>query len=95
LATVAGDAVEFDADGNMLSGGVNRFDSRNRLVQAGDVVYSYDAENQRISVDQTKYVVNSQPALSQVLIQEKNGQKTFYVYGLGLIGQETDSEYTK
>ncbi len=93
LATVADEMVEFDADGNMVLGGVNRFDSRNRLVQAGDVVYSYDAENQRIGVNQTQFVVNSQPALSQVLVQEVDGQKTFYIYGLGLIGQETGDEY--
>ncbi len=66
----------------------------NRLVQAEDVVYSYDAENQRIGVNQNLFVVNSQPALSQVLVQEIDGQKTFYVYGLGLIGQEVDGEYT-
>jgi len=32
--------------------------------------------------------------LSQVLIKEENGQKIFYVYGLGLIGQEVDGDYT-
>jgi len=69
------------------------FDSRNRLTQAGDTVYNYDAENQRIGVNQIQYVVNSQPALSQVLVKEDNGQKTFYVYGLGLIGQESNGEY--
>jgi len=78
----------------MLSGGLNRFDSRNRLIKSDSIVYHYDAENQRIGVDQTQYVVNSQPALSQVLVKEENGQKTFYVYGLGLIGQEVDGEYT-
>jgi len=31
--------------------------------------------------------------LSQVLVKEENGQKTFYVYGLGLIGQESNGEY--
>ena len=63
------------------------------MNQASDTVYHYDAENQRIGVNQTQYVVNSQPALSQVLVKEDNGQKTFYVYGLGLIGQESDGEY--
>ncbi len=92
--TRAGEAVEFDADGNMLSGGLNQFDSRNRLVQAGEVVYSYDAENQRVGVNQTQYVINSQPALSQVLVKtEVNGTQTYYVYGLGLIGQESNGEY--
>jgi hypothetical protein len=69
------------------------FDSRNRLIQAGDTVYRYDAENQRIGINQTQYIVNSQPALSQVLVKEENGQKTFYVYGLGLIGQEQSGKY--
>jgi RHS repeat-associated protein len=69
------------------------FDSRNRLIQSGDTVYRYDAENQRIGVNQIQFVVNSQPALSQVLVKEDNGQKTFYVYGLGLIGQESNGEY--
>jgi RHS repeat-associated protein len=69
------------------------FDSRNRLIQAGDTAYRYDAENQRIGVNKIQYVVNSQPALSQVLVKEDNGQKTFYVYGLGLIGQESNGEY--
>jgi RHS repeat-associated protein len=68
------------------------FDSLNRLIQACSTVYRYDAENQRIGVNQTQYVVNSQPALSQVLVKQDNGQKTFYVYGLGLIGQELNGE---
>jgi RHS repeat-associated protein len=63
--------------------------------QAGSTIYHYDAENQRIGVNQTSYVVNSQPVLSQVLVKtEADGTQTFYVYGLGLIGQETGGEYT-
>jgi len=38
-------------------------------------------------------MVNSQPSLSQVLVKEDNGQKIFYIYGLGLIGQEINGEY--
>ncbi len=38
-------------------------------------------------------MVNSLPALSQVLVKEEDRQKTFYVYGLGLIGQESNGEY--
>jgi len=69
------------------------FDSRNRLVAAGETSYRYDAENQRIGVNQTSYIVNSQPVLSQVLVKEEHGVKTFYVYGLGLIGEEKEGEY--
>jgi RHS repeat-associated protein len=99
LATYNGQAVQFDADGNLvfgpLAGGIAnfRFDSHNRLIQAGETTYRYDAENQRLGVNQTSYVVNSQPALSQVLVKDENGVKTFYVYGLGLLGDEKDGEY--
>jgi RHS repeat-associated protein len=99
LATYNGQAVQFDADGNLVSGplaggGANFvFDSRNRLTQAGNTTYRYDAENQRIGVNQTNYVVNSQPTLSQVLVKAENGVKTFYVYGLGLLGEEKEGEY--
>ena len=46
LAIFEGPAVEFDADGNLsygpLAGGWENFgfDSRNRLIQAGNVSYS-------------------------------------------------------
>jgi hypothetical protein len=99
LATVDDKVVQFDADGNMTKGPLAGeltnfvFDSRNRLIKTDETVYHYDAENQRIGINQIQYVVNSQPALSQVLVKEENGQKTFYVYGLGLIGQEQSSEY--
>jgi RHS repeat-associated protein len=99
LATYNGQAVSFDADGNMVSGPLSgemanfSFDSQNRLVQAGSTSYRYDADNQRIGVNQTSYLINSQLALSQVLVKEENGVKTFYVYGLGLIGEEKDGEY--
>jgi len=40
-------------------------------------------------------VINTQPALSQVLVKKAaDGTETYYVYGLGLIGQETGGEYT-
>jgi frataxin-like iron-binding protein CyaY len=45
-------------------------------------------------VNQSCYVVNSQPALSQVLVKtEADGTQTFYIYGLGLIGEETNGQY--
>jgi hypothetical protein len=59
LATYNGQAVQFDADGNMVSGPLSgemanfSFDSRNRLVSAGKTSYQYDVENQRIGVNQT------------------------------------------
>jgi RHS repeat-associated protein len=100
LATIDDQIVQFDADGNLTKGPLSgelvnfEFDSRNHLTQAGSTVYRYDAENQRIGVNQTSYVVNSQPALSQVLVRTKgNGEVTYYVYGLGLIGEANAGNY--
>jgi RHS repeat-associated protein len=100
LATVDQQNITLDADGNMVEGLLQgeltqfSFDSRNRLTQAGNTQYQYDAENQRIAVNDTQYVINSQPSLSQALVRTKgNGEVTYYVYGLGLIGEESAGNY--
>ncbi len=100
LASYDDETVQLDADGNLIQGPLSGemanfvFDSQNRLTQAGETVYRYDAENQRIGVNQTQYVINSQPSLSQVLVKtEASGTQTYYVYGLGLIGQEQEGDY--
>jgi len=104
LATYDGSAVSYDADGNMTSapllGAMQNFtyDSRNRLTAAGATTYTYDAENQRIATtangQQTDYVINPNTELSQVLIKTDPGNiKTYYIYGLGLIGEESNSVY--
>jgi len=97
LISYNGQNVEYDEDGNMIYGPLNgkmvafTYDSRNRLISAGNTTYEYDAENNRIAVvedgKRTEYVINPNAELSQVLIK-KDGSKTFYVYGLGLISQE-------
>lgn len=100
LANVAQQATVLDDDGNLLEAVLAgqktnfSFSSRNQLLQAGTTVYRYDAENQRIGVNDTQYVVNSQPKLSQVLVRTQgNGKVTYYVYGLGLIGEATEDNY--
>jgi len=104
LATYNGLPVEFDADGNMTKGplggvmGNYTYDSRNRLISAGSTSYRYDAENNRIGVTengkQISYIVNPNAPLSQVLIKtDDKGNQAFYVYGLGLIGQEDAGVY--
>ncbi|WP_309808628.1 pre-toxin TG domain-containing protein [Paenibacillus hunanensis] len=100
LATVNGQTVRYDAEGNMLHGPLNgsmedyRYDARNRLIEAGGVSYGYDNENNRnaITVDgkTTRFVINPHAMLSQVLM-ETDAQGTpqaWYVYGLGLISRE-------
>ena len=105
LGTYNGQTVTYDADGNMIRGPLAgdmenfTFDARSRLTGAGNTSYTYDAGNKRISVShgthQTSYVVNPNAYLSQVLIAtDESDHKTYYVYGLGLIGQEApDGSY--
>ncbi|MGC7882165.1 RHS repeat-associated core domain-containing protein [Desulforudis sp. 1031] len=76
------------------------YDARNRLTAVGGTAYQYDAEGNRISVTdgvyntRTDYVVNPHAALSQVLVKtDEQGHQTYYVYGLGLIGQEENGVY--
>ncbi len=104
LATVNGAAVTFDADGNMVNGPLNgetqafQYDSRNRLTSVGAIAYRYDAQNHRIGVSvsskETTYAINPVPALSQTLVRTKpDGTQTYYVHGLGLIGEESGGAY--
>ena len=110
LLTYNGEEVKYDKDGNMTYGPLNGmvvefvFDCRNRLVKAGNTIYEYDAENNRIAVTtgtkRTEYVVNSQPELSQVLQSktiengnEESAETTYYYYGQGLLAQENSKGY--
>ncbi|MDE5864196.1 MAG: RHS repeat-associated core domain-containing protein, partial [Lachnospiraceae bacterium] len=110
LLTYNGENVKYDKDGNMTYGPLQgrmtefAFDCRNRLVKAGDTVYEYDAENNRIAVTtgtkRTEYVVNSQPELSQVLQstvrdtanKAAQPETTYYFYGKRLISQENKTD---
>lgn len=74
------------------------YDCRNRLVSAGGISYEYDAENNRISQTEngakTEYVVDSNSSsLTRILMAEKEGDTTYYIYGIGLIAQENGNEY--
>jgi RHS repeat-associated protein len=99
-ATYAGHGTPRDANGNMLlsliSGTVVpvAYDVRNRLVSAGGVGYSYDAENRRVRATSggttTTYIVNPNAPLSQLLISKTAaGAVTRNVYGIGLIYQDS------
>ena len=100
LLTHNGAAATFDADGNLLSlaSGLTpsayTYDARNRLTGAGGITYSYDAENRRValtgSTGTTHYAINPNAPLDQVLVRTApDGTKTYYVYGLGLLHEET------
>ncbi|MDQ2085630.1 PKD domain-containing protein [Herbivorax sp. ANBcel31] len=102
LITYNGNEIKYDEDGNMTYGPLNgemvdfTYDSRNRLITAGDTEYEYDAENNRTAVIEnglrTEYVNNPHAVLSQLLIsKDSEGNETFFIYGLGLIGHEEDN----
>ena len=100
LTSYNGQTVTYDMDGNMtsapLEGGVNAFeyDSANRLLKAGELAYTYNAEDVRIRSlyegEETIYTYHTNCKLSQMLMKTTNGVVTKYVYGLGLIGEETN-----
>ena len=107
LVRFEGEDVVHDLDGNMvygpLPGGVMSgysYDSRNRLLSAGGLSYSYDPEGERIGAggngDAIHYVNEVNHGLSQVLRRTKNGAETTYVWGIGLlyeVGEDGEAVY--
>jgi RHS repeat-associated protein len=98
LTSYNGLAVTMDKDGNTTRAiTAYRYDTKNNLVQAGGVIYGYDAEDRLISwTDEkgtTKFVVNPGPRLSQVLTRlEPTGRSTRYVYAVGLLYEESGTD---
>ena len=106
LTTYNGESVEYDLDGNMLTMPVQDipeeyahvfYDSSNRLLNAMGSTYTYDAENNRIRVVnpyfEQDFVYNTNCKLSQVLASFEFGNPIFYIYGLGLIGEEQNGQF--
>jgi YD repeat-containing protein len=99
LATWNGTSVEVDANGNMTTGpwpdgnfGSYGYDIRNRLVSVAGSGYRYTAEGYRVEITgngAAKYVVDPNAALSRTLVRVKANVTTYYVYGLGLLYEET------
>ncbi len=95
LATFNGTTVSMDRDGNLTRAGTAyRYDTKNNLVNAGNVSYTYDAEDRLVAWTRsnatTRFVVNPGPRLSQVLVrQEPSGRQTRYVYAVGLLYEES------
>jgi RHS repeat-associated protein len=94
-----GRSTSFDSDGNLLSlpgmvPAAFAYDARDRLTNAGGLSYTYDCEGHRVGVTDstglTQFVVNPLSSLSTVLTRvASNGTATNYVYGLGLIYEDT------
>ena len=100
LAYFNGQSVSYDADGNLLQAALDccgcttfTYDSANRLVSAGGHTYSYNAEDIRIrnlcSDEDNTYTYDTNCKLSKLLTKTTNGVVTKYIYGIGLIGEET------
>ena len=103
LISYNGQAVTYDMDGNMLSATLNGtqmsfvYDSANRLISAGGNTYTYNVEDVRVrnlcGESETTYAYNTNGRLSQLLVKTTDGIVTKYVYGLGLIGEETSGSF--
>jgi RHS repeat-associated protein len=90
-------SITNDPDGNMTLGPAPdgstlanyAYDTRNRLTSALGTSYTYDLDGHRIGMSKsgvtTNYVVDCGSPLSKVLVRNKNGAITRYVWGLGLI----------
>ncbi|MEI8288180.1 MAG: RHS repeat-associated core domain-containing protein [Verrucomicrobiota bacterium] len=102
LATVNGASVTNDLDGNLTYApltnsalGFYVYDARNRLLNAGGVINTYDALDNRVDLtngtNSTALVVNPNAKLPQVLIRIKTGVTNYYIYGAGLLYQITET----
>ena len=73
------------------------YDSANRLISAGGNTYTYNVEDVRVrnlcGESETTYAYNTNGKLSQLLVKTTDGVITKYVYGLGLIGEETSGNF--
>ena len=102
LASVDGNGVTVDSDGNMISGPLTNdtfasfiYDARNRLVSCGNVTNAYDPTGNRIGIvsgtNRIVLVVNPNAQFPQVLMRIKNSVTNYYVYGAGLLYQVTET----
>ena len=109
---VCSSGICIDANGNVTKYKMENFvyDCRNRLVQAGDTAYQYDAENYRIGITrnvgtadeaQISYVVDSGSGeLSQVLKSvemDKSGSSKaiYYFYGANHLTAQEEYKATQ
>lgn len=102
IATFNGNNVAHDTDGNLTSGPLTNnsfatytYDARNRLLGAGGLSYGHDPAGNRTTITNganvTRLVVNPKAALSQVLMRTKAGVTNYYIYGLGLLYEITET----
>ncbi len=99
LVVFNGNNVTYDLDGNMLNDGVcsYTYDSANRLKSFGGHTYTYTSADIRIrnlcADEDTTYTYDTNSKLSKLLTKTTNGVTTKYLYGRGLIGEQTGSAF--
>lgn len=109
LATFNKAPVRYDLDGNMLRGPAPGdretsflYDARNQLSEGDGVSYAYGVLGDRIGMrtpenTSAQFVTDPSGTLSRVLVKTltrlRGSEETCYVYGLGLIGEETGGVY--
>ena len=100
-----GASVRYDGDGNMTNGpGMTdtlvdyTYDARNRLLAMGGQTNGFDPMGNRTSITNgagvTRFVVNPNAALSQVLMRIRPGVTNYYIYGKGLLYEITETATT-
>lgn len=97
LVMFNGRSISYDLDGNMTSDYCTAYsyDSANRLLHVDGHMYTYNAEDVRIcnhsAAYHTTYTYDTNRKLSRLLEKTTNNVVTKYVYGHGLICEETSS----
>ncbi len=102
INTFNGQSVGYDLDGNMTSGPLTNntfitynYDARNRLASVGGLSYGYDPAGNRIATTNgstvTRFVVNPNARLPQVLMRMQGSATNYYIYGGGLLYQITET----
>lgn len=110
LATFNGNGVAMDADGNLTGGPLTNYafaaytyNQRNRQTGTffnDSYTYGYDPNGARTTLTHvnsgtvTRFVVNPNAPLSQVLMRIKGGVTNYYIYGLGLQYEITETATT-
>ena len=105
LATINGQTVTHDDDGNMTYGPIRgdsgflnlAYNARNQLTAADGIGYTYDAEGRRRtltdSTGTTRDVID--PAGRLLVRHNPDTTTTWYVYGLGLLYEADEADATK
>jgi RHS repeat-associated protein len=102
LTNINGVLVTNDLDGNMTWGPLPNgnptnyaYDARNRLSAIASLSMGYDPAGNRTTLTNgsvvTSFIVNPNAKLSQALMRIKSGTTNYYIYGLGLLYEITET----